>query len=65
MTEQHVTNAGKRQSCRTTEQKTVNLLNKKLKVMVIKTIKELQRKIEKQSKKLEVFKEELENKKRK
>ena len=32
--------------------------------MVIKTIKELQRKIEKQSKKLEVFKEELENIKR-
>ena len=43
------------------EVETVNLLDKKLKVMVIKMIKELQRKIEKQSKKLEVFKEELEN----
>ena len=35
------------------EVETVNLLDKKLKVMVIKMIKELQRKIEKQSKKLE------------
>ena len=43
------------------EVETVNLLDKKLKVMVIKMIKELQRKIEKQSKKLEVFKEEIEN----
>ena len=60
-TDEHIPNEGTRYNPELSEVEIGNLLEKDFKIMIIKMIRELRRRTDEQSEKLEVFNKEIEN----